>query len=68
MYTESNGQAAGDRARLISPRIPFTGHNKCMVFYYNIHGKRFGSLSIKDQFYRTLWTIIEDDLSSLSYC
>ena len=64
MYTESNGQAARDRARLISPRIPFTGYDKCMVFFYNIHGKRFGSLSIKDQVDRTLWTIVEDDLSS----
>ena len=65
MYTESNGQVAKAKARLISPMIPYTGNDKCLKFYYNIFGKRFGELAIKDEGDRLLWKITEADLSKL---
>ena len=46
MYIEtSSPRQQGDKARLISPKLQFSG-NMCLTFYYHMYGAAMGSLNV----------------------
>ena len=63
MYTESSGQAAHDKARLISPLLPNDASEKCLSFNYNLFGRRPSTLSVLDHSRTVLWSISEQHFS-----
>lgn len=48
MFIEATGKRRNQKARLMSPRTTTLG-DKCLRFYYNMHGSNIGKLNVYAQ-------------------
>jgi len=47
MYIESSKGSPKDEAIIISPQLPPTTRETCLVFWYHMHGENIGSLVVE---------------------